>query len=190
MDRLTQMDIENAADAHKAWLEEKDNGLKANFRGKDLSGLDLSCKNFINADFTGANLRNTNLEKAKLTGAKLVDADLAFSSLKNANLEYSDLTGASFRGVDARGVNFTSSKVSNMDLRDCKGIRVSCIIARYKTTTFEITYWANRNLWTIEDYQGTYDELIMYTRKLYKSSPEKLAVIGDVIDYIKKTMQI
>lgn len=66
-----------------------------NFRGFDLSGLDLSGIGWLNdTDLSRADLRNTNFSRADLSGTKLRKADLS-----GANLRTADLTMAMFGGA-------------------------------------------------------------------------------------------
>lgn len=93
----------------------------ANFRGDDLSGLDLTQANLQGIDATGANLRNARLDQADLTGAKLVDADLRGASLIQATLTDADLTGAKLNGdklgqAEAGGVTLKNADLSDADL--------------------------------------------------------------------------
>ncbi|MBQ6457364.1 MAG: pentapeptide repeat-containing protein [Kiritimatiellae bacterium] len=74
---------------HKAWLENKPDGEKA----------DLRC-----ADLRDANLRCADLRDANLQGADLQGADLRCADLRDANLQGADLQGADLRYADLRRV--------------------------------------------------------------------------------------
>jgi uncharacterized protein YjbI with pentapeptide repeats len=77
------------------------------FKGKDLSSVDLS-----HAQLTGADLSYTNLSGAKLRGA-----DLRRANITGANLSYADLEGAKLDGLDLSNKNLTGAIFNNVDLR-------------------------------------------------------------------------
>ena len=61
---MTQKELQEILDKHKKWLNDEDGGERANLRGANLIGADLS----------DANLRCANLRGASLIGAYLSDA--------------------------------------------------------------------------------------------------------------------
>jgi hypothetical protein len=70
-----------------------------NFRGFDLSGLDLSKVGWLE----GCSLLYVNLEGADLSGADLRRTRLLEANLSDVNLEGADLSGASLSGSNLRG---------------------------------------------------------------------------------------
>lgn len=70
---------------HKAWLEGKPEGRRANLMG---------------ADLRGDNLRGAALQEVDLRGAALREADLRGAALRGAVLQGVDLHGADLRGAD------------------------------------------------------------------------------------------
>ena len=96
--------------AHKAWLERKPEGRKANFleanlRGADLREANLRRANLRGADLWGADLRGADLWGADLRGADLRRANLRGADLWEANLRGADLWEADLRGADLREAN-------------------------------------------------------------------------------------
>ncbi|MDR1563905.1 MAG: pentapeptide repeat-containing protein [Oscillospiraceae bacterium] len=81
-------------EAHKKWLEAEYSGSRANLRGADLRGADLSYANLRGADLRGADLRGADLSYADLRGADLRGADLSYADLRGADLSRADLRGA------------------------------------------------------------------------------------------------
>ncbi len=84
---------------------------------RNLSGSDLSQKNFASADlrFTVMNQVNataTNFSQANLSRSKLVRADLRKANLENADLSFADL-----RGADLRGAKLAGAKLAGADIR-------------------------------------------------------------------------
>ena len=91
---------------HKLWLEDDENGERADFKGADLEGADLE-----GADLEGANFKGANLE-----GADLRDADLEFSELQGANLKGADLEGADLHGANLKGADLKGANLRDADL--------------------------------------------------------------------------
>lgn len=107
--------------AHHDWLR-GDGGERADFTGRNLSGLklprlDLSMANLAGCDFSGADLSESKLQGANLAGcnlagAHLKDADLSGADLSDANLKGSNLSGANLDGADLWRANLMGVEVA------------------------------------------------------------------------------
>lgn len=116
--------------------------------GVDLSGQDLSHRNFSDKDLTGANLSGSTLDfanfsdsemeevnlsgaslhganlsdcklrYANLSGAKLSDANLSDSELQNANFSGANVERVNFSDSDLREANFSGAHMEDVNLRD------------------------------------------------------------------------
>jgi uncharacterized protein YjbI with pentapeptide repeats len=64
-------------------------GMRPDFAGKCLEGLDLSGKDLRACDFTGADLTNVNFSKANMQGCLLVGAIIDGADFMDACMEYS-----------------------------------------------------------------------------------------------------
>ena len=91
---------------HKIWLNNEENGERANLRCANLRGADLS-----DANLSGANLRNANLGGADLSDANLGNADLRGADLSDANLGNADLRGADLSDANLSGAENLLSSV-------------------------------------------------------------------------------
>ena len=89
----------------------------ANLSGADLSGADLRGANLNGADLSGADLRGANLSYANLLGASLNDVNLWYVNFRHANLESVNLKGANLSDANLRGTNLWSADLSNANLR-------------------------------------------------------------------------
>jgi hypothetical protein len=78
---MTEQEIKAILDKHKLWLDSKDGGEMANFRGADLRGADIR-----GADIRGADIRGADIRGADLRGAYLSEADLRGAYLSEAVL--------------------------------------------------------------------------------------------------------
>ena len=94
-----------------------------NFRNADLQGADLQGADLRSADLKGAALRDADLRSADLQGADLRDADLQGADLKGADLRDADLRGADLQGADLRNAYLQGADLRSADLRsaDLKG---------------------------------------------------------------------
>lgn len=107
--------------AHHDWLRGL-GGERANFTGRNLSGLklprlDLSMANLAGCDFSGADLSESKLQGANLAGASLAganfkDADLSGADLSDANLKGANLAGANLDGADLWRANLMGVEVA------------------------------------------------------------------------------
>ncbi|MGF1588488.1 MAG: pentapeptide repeat-containing protein [Pleurocapsa sp.] len=80
----------------------------ANLRHADLSGMNLTNINLIEAD-----LSYTNLERTNLTNAKLIAANLSNANLTRANLTNAKLTGADLTNTNLDNANLTRANLIN-----------------------------------------------------------------------------
>ena len=83
---------------HHVWLQNPNEGARADLRANNLSGLPL--------------------KGAKLSHANLGQADLENADLSGADLTYVDLTGANLRGADLTGADLSRADLSDADLRN------------------------------------------------------------------------
>ena len=88
------MDLKKILDEHLLWLN-GEGGSRADLRGANLFGANLSDADLFGADLFGANLSDADLPGADLSGADLRGADLSGADLSCANLRGADLSGAS-----------------------------------------------------------------------------------------------
>ncbi len=88
----------------------------------NLSGLDLSGKNFNEADLEGADFSGCNLEETDLSGSILRGAIFRNANLKKANLKKADLYKANFSGADLTGADLEGAKTDEANFDGAIGI--------------------------------------------------------------------
>ena len=129
---MNQIELVERLNAHKRWVSGDPTGVRGNFTGEDLAGLDFSNK-FLNGvifdgaylagcDFSSclaphASLVGTNFTGANLSGSQFFHANFDSAILVDANLYEGAFDEASFIGTvwgnnDLRGATFTVSKMS------------------------------------------------------------------------------
>jgi len=108
---VTQEELDSILELHRMFLNNEEEGARADLRYTDLTGAklrgaDLRYANLRGADLTGADLRYTDLTSADLRGADLRGADLTGADLRYTDLTSADLTGAKLTGAELRGANY------------------------------------------------------------------------------------
>ena len=116
---------------HQAWLNDDDDGERAN-----LSNANLSYANLRYADLRYANLSSANLSSANLSYANLRYADLRYANLRYANLSNANLI---LIGQDIRDYLFYGFK--NDD--DALVIRAGC--RQFVGITAARQHWTERH---------------------------------------------
>jgi len=106
---------------HKKWLAGNPNGVRADFRGADLSqaslsGANLSGANLSDADLSHAHLSGANLFYANLSGADLSRADLFHANLSHAYLSGANLSDSELIGADLSRAYLPGSNISGANL--------------------------------------------------------------------------
>ena len=113
---MTREELNKVIEEHSKWLENYDEGTRADLRFADLTGADLTGADLSGANLYGANLTDADLTDANLTGANLRDADLTNANLKYADLTDADLTWANLTGADLTDANLTGADLYGADL--------------------------------------------------------------------------
>jgi uncharacterized protein YjbI with pentapeptide repeats len=90
---------------------------KADLEGATLIETDLRRSNLKKANLKSADLTNSKLQKANLTGCFLIGANLTHSKMEGVILGDADLTGATLRASD----------LSDVNLKETKGLRSQTI---------------------------------------------------------------
>ena len=120
---LNEQIIEKKLELHQKWLDRDPEGVRADFTGKNLSGLtvdediDLSWAIFTNANLSGADLSWTFLKYADLSGTKLRDTNLNCCTLTDVDFRYSDMRGANLQSTDLSRAILDKADASNVNLK-------------------------------------------------------------------------
>ena len=128
---MTREELEKVVCLHNKWLNNEQNGERANLSGADLRETelyraDLSEANLSEADLRWANLYRANLRGANLYKANLYKADLREADLREAELDFSCFTlwcgGSKFK-CDTRLVYQLLAHICTLEFDDTEGIK-------------------------------------------------------------------
>ena len=108
---MTQNELKKVLELHKKWLNDDEDGERA-----DLHDADLSWTNLTGADLRGADLSCANLYHASLSDADLSNADLSHADLSDADLSHADLCNANLSGANLSGANLSNADLYNANL--------------------------------------------------------------------------
>ena len=111
MKTYTKEELNDILRLHELWLNDDENGVRANLSMANLSGADLS-----RADLSGANLSGANLSRANLSGADLSVANLSRANMSVADLYGANLSGANMYGADLSGACLSRANMYGADL--------------------------------------------------------------------------
>ena len=128
MKTYTEEELKVILNNHEKWLNNDDNGVRADLRDANLSDADLSYAYLRDANLSGADLRDANLRGAYLRGADLSYAYLRDANLSDADLSYANLRDANLSGADLRDANLRGA-FGNMEH-----------VKSLQTETYYITY--------------------------------------------------
>lgn len=99
MKKLTLKEILLIIREHRSWIDSTGlSGAKANFRGYDLSNVNLASEVMEGVDFSYSNLSRANLSNTTLMGCSFVGTNLSGANLSRTNLSNSDFTRANLSG--------------------------------------------------------------------------------------------
>lgn len=122
------LNVEAIVAAHVQWLTTQGaQGKRADFKGMDLAGGDLSGTVLANAGFRDADLSDADLSEARLDGADfrhaslsaadLSGANLGVAQLRHSDLRLANLQGATLRGADLSGAKLRGAKLAGADFK-------------------------------------------------------------------------
>ena len=114
---MRQEELNGILKRHKAWLEGKFGGERADLHGADLHQAILEDSDLQGAILHHAILEDSDLQDAILRGADLRQSDLRKSDLQSAILEDSELQGADLRGALLQHSNLRGAGLRHCDLR-------------------------------------------------------------------------
>ena len=96
MKKLKIEELEKILELHKKWLNDEQEGIRADLSYVDLSKADLRYANLRYANLSYANLSEVNLSDDDLSEAYLRYANLSYANLRYANLSYADLSSIKY----------------------------------------------------------------------------------------------
>jgi uncharacterized protein YjbI with pentapeptide repeats len=176
---------------HQMWFNDEPEGKRAYFYRADLRGADLRGEDLTRANLSGANLCGADLSYAILSGANLVDAklrrailscaclyeaNLAGADLRNARLSYADLQWAYLYGADLREANLSGADLRGIDLHEAKlpkNMRYYTDLPEHWVTIIDdvasigcyqmpLSEWLERGVVIGRDHYYTDDEIDLY----------------------------
>lgn len=119
--------------SHGRWLGGWPDGVRADFSGLDLTGIDFKGVNLAGADFSGADMTSADLRGTRLRGADFTGATLAGANLTNATIQEADFSGADLRGATI----------------DYSILQISCVITDVKFDDDTVT-WLLQSVATVD----------------------------------------
>lgn len=123
---LTQKEVNEILQRHEQWLaSDGKEGQQANFREKNLAGIDLSNRALEHINFTNANLRLTNFEDSYIKNSNFTATDLEQSAfdytvIKDCKFDRGKLVGATFENSELEQVSFTESDLTGGSFIDTR----------------------------------------------------------------------
>ena len=120
MKKLKIEELEKILELHKKWLNDEQEGIRADLSYVDLSKADLRYSNLRYANLNYTNLSYANLSEADLSYANLRYANLSYANLSEVNLSDADLSEAYLRYSDLSYANLSYANLSYADLSSIK----------------------------------------------------------------------
>lgn len=118
MKRMTGEELKNILDLHEKWLNGEPDGVQAELRDVNLSGIYLADKNLSKAFLCHVILKGSILDNTNLKHTRLLYVNLEHSSLRNTNLESAMLCKVNFSDSNIGGANFCNSVLENVSFEN------------------------------------------------------------------------
>ena len=197
---MKQEQLNKILELHKKWMQDENEGERADLRYTDLSDLDLSdanlsyadlrYANLSNLDLNGVNLRYANLSDANLKYANLSCANLISANLRCANLVYVNLSGAKLSGVNLSYANLRYAELSGADLTYVntlllQGMTVIECQLNTSDQNRRISYWKELDIVTAGCYQGSWGEFKERVQQVHGDNPVMKRKYDQVIAFIE-----
>lgn len=124
--KMTQQEVDEMCKKHEAWLENRADGVRADFSGASLKGMSLK-----NADLRFANLEGADLRLVRATYATFDDC-----TANGACFTEAQLTGASFEGASLQSASFECAIINFVSFAEADLRRANFIDAMTGGTKF------------------------------------------------------
>ena len=147
-------------ESHNKWINDDDDGERANLSGANLMGANLSDANLSDANLRGADLSDANLWGANLSGANLMNANLSDANLWGANLRGANLRDANLSGADLWGADLSGANLSGV-AGNRKQIKSIFVFESYPVTYTYNSMQIGCELHNIDDWWSFDDERIL-----------------------------
>jgi hypothetical protein len=130
---MTTEKLKEILEKHKKWLNDEDGGVRAEFYGNNLSGINMCDADLRYAIFVGVDLSHAILKKCKLSysvlcGITISKADISFSNMSFADMSIADMRGTNLDCTDLHGARLcgtilqkASLKASDLSVTDLRG---------------------------------------------------------------------
>ena len=122
---MEMTELKNILALHKKWLNEEEDGKRADLHGSDLDDIcldnvdfrhaNLKCASFRGAVITNSDFRSADLYGADFRGAFLQGSDFASANLKNADFTWANLCDADFLNADLTGAYLGEANLKGVD---------------------------------------------------------------------------
>ena len=137
-------ELNKILEKHKKWLNNEENGERADLSGVNLRGVDLRYVKLQCADLQRANLQYADLKGINLKDSYLISTNLSGADLGGANLEGADLNNANLQYAHLQNVNLSHSKLDDTNFKH--SIRPWLITANHIGSRFsETLYFADKD---------------------------------------------
>ena len=87
----------------------------ANFKGIQLTGIDLHSSEIRGAYFQNSDLQKSNLDQALFVGCNFLKSNFSESKVENTDFSYSNLSSCEFQNMNLSTVNFEGANLTNAD---------------------------------------------------------------------------
>jgi hypothetical protein len=190
--RMTHEEVKERIRLHRIWFDsERKEGVRADFRGVDLSGMNLYGEFLEDADFNEgvfngtifrlANLKNTGFVASDLTGADFSDANLAFADLSMSFALFTDFSNAYLLHTNFCSSSFIDTNFTNAELvgtilcgahTSDTGFKKAARISAHVCDTPE-----NRRLFAGQKYVQWHPRNICERDSFFKGSKRKFSIV-------------
>ena len=135
MKTYTKEELKVILNNHEKWLNNDDNGVRANLRNANLSNVDLH-----GADLRSADLRSADLRSADLRNAGFRYADFRYADLRNVSLYGADLGNVNLYGADLRNADLRNVTLNGVfgNMKHVKSLQIEKYCITYTSEILQI----------------------------------------------------
>ncbi len=112
---------------------------ESDFRGFDMSGVNMDHASFVDSDFTGANLEGGSFEDAKFGNSKVVGVNLKNSNLSFAKFVRGTLLNSDLSGSNMFRTNIISTSLNATNLDNSNIARADLLTSHFLGASLENT---------------------------------------------------
>jgi len=122
---MTQEDLNNIIELHRAWLKEEDDGEQANLVLEELDGLVISNADLSRSSFCGVSFKGCEITNSIFDDSQITECDFSNTFIENTRFDGSLMYDCVFKDATLLTCSYYCTDLNNSSFESCSTQAVS-----------------------------------------------------------------